>query len=49
MAEFTGVSDPYEVPAKADVRIDTTYLSAEAAAQQIILHLQTEGFLGRQS
>jgi sulfate adenylyltransferase len=44
--EFTGVSDPYEEPAKAEVRIDTTNLSAEAAAQHVILHLQTEGYLG---
>jgi adenylylsulfate kinase-like enzyme len=40
------VSDPYEEPAKAEVRIDTTNLSAEAAAQHVILHLQTEGYLG---
>ena len=36
-------------PRRPKCVIDTTYLSAEAAAQQIILHLQTEGFLGRQS
>jgi sulfate adenylyltransferase len=43
------VSDPYEVPGAAEVRIDTTDVSPEAAAQQIILHLQTEGYLGRPS
>jgi sulfate adenylyltransferase len=42
--EFTGVSDPYEAPATAEVRLDTSAVSAEAAAQQIILHLQTEGY-----
>jgi sulfate adenylyltransferase len=47
--EFTGVSDPYEVPEHAEVRIDTTDVSPEAAAQQIILHLQTEGYFGRSS
>jgi sulfate adenylyltransferase len=47
--EFTGVSDPYEVPDHAEVRIDTTDVTPEAAAQQIILHLQTEGYLGRPS
>ncbi len=26
--------------------IDTTNLSAEAAAQHVILHLQSEGYLG---
>jgi sulfate adenylyltransferase len=44
--EFTGVSDPYEVPAESEVRIDTSGVSAESAAQQVILHLQTEGYLG---
>ena len=47
--EFTGVSDPYEIPENAEVRIDTTGVSAEAAAQQVILHLQTEGYLGLSS
>ena len=47
--EFTGVSDPYEVPGNAEVSIDTSHLSAEAAAQHVILHLQTEGYLGRPS
>jgi sulfate adenylyltransferase len=44
--EFTGVSDPYEVPGHAEVRIDTSNVSAEAAAQHVIVHLQTEGYLG---
>ncbi|MGO9656999.1 MAG: bifunctional sulfate adenylyltransferase/adenylylsulfate kinase [Acidimicrobiales bacterium] len=47
--EFTGVSDPYEAPDQAEVRIDTTDVTPEASAQQIILHLQTEGYLGRPS
>ncbi len=44
--EFTGISDPYEVPADADVVIDTTELAPEEAAQEIILHLEREGFIG---
>ena len=44
--EFTGISDPYEAPADAEVVIDTTDLSAEEAAQEIILHLEREGFIG---
>jgi sulfate adenylyltransferase len=47
--EFTGVSDPYEAPEHSEVRIDTSDVTPEAAAQQIILHLQTEGYLGRPS
>jgi sulfate adenylyltransferase len=44
--EFTGISDPYEAPAKAEVVIDTAKLSPEEAAQTIILHLEREGFIG---
>ena len=33
---FTGISSPYEQPEKPEIRIDTTKLSAEAAANQII-------------
>jgi len=43
---FTGVSDPYEVPVDADVTIDTANLTPEEAAQEIILHLEREGFIG---
>ena len=43
--EFTGISDPYEEPADAEVTIDTTQLTPEEAAQEIILHLEHEGFL----
>ncbi len=44
--EFTGISDPYEEPVDADVRIDTTDLTPEEAAQQILLHLEKEGYIG---
>jgi sulfate adenylyltransferase len=44
--EFTGISDPYEAPSDAEVVIDTTVVSAEEAAQQIILHLEAEGYVG---
>ena len=33
---FTGISSPYEPPEKPEIRIDTTKLSAEEAANQII-------------
>ena len=35
-----------EVPADAEVTINTGELSAEEAAQEIILHLEREGFIG---
>ena len=46
LPEFTGISDPYEAPGDADVTIDTTQLTPEEAAQQIILHLESEGYVG---
>lgn len=44
--EFTGISDPYEEPTDADVVIDTGQLTAEEAAQEIVLHLEREGYIG---
>jgi len=44
--EFTGISDPYEAPIKAEVVINTADLSPEEAAQEIILHLEQQGFIG---
>ncbi|HVS66627.1 MAG TPA: bifunctional sulfate adenylyltransferase/adenylylsulfate kinase [Thermoanaerobaculia bacterium] len=43
---FTGISDPYEEPEDADLVIDTEAYSPEEAAQQVILHLEKEGFIG---
>ncbi len=47
--EFTGISDPYEEPIDADMVIDTTKLTAEEAAQQIILHLEKEGYVSAEA
>lgn len=44
--EFTGISYPYEAPVDADVRIATTDSTPEQAAQQILLHLEREGYVG---
>jgi len=46
LKEFTGISDPYETPTDAEVTINTGELSAEEAAQEIVLHLEREGFVG---
>jgi sulfate adenylyltransferase len=43
--EFTGISDPYEVPTDADVTIDTTATTPAEAAQEVLLHLEREGYL----
>ena len=42
---FTGISDPYEVPGDATLHIDTSDLTPEEAAQKVILHLESEGFI----
>ena len=42
---FTGISSPYEAPEDAELRIDTTTLSAEDAAELIVAQLDTRGFL----
>jgi len=44
--EFTGISDPYETPQNAEVVINTAELSPEEAAQEIILHLERQGYIG---
>ncbi len=43
--EFTGISDPYEVPGDAEVVIDTTELSPEEATHKLALYLANEGFI----
>lgn len=43
--EFTGVSDPYEVPEHPELAIDTTGRSIDEAVQQVLLKLEHEGYL----
>jgi bifunctional enzyme CysN/CysC len=42
LANFTGVDSPYEAPEEPDIRIDTTVMDAEAAAELIVRHLESE-------
>jgi sulfate adenylyltransferase len=42
---FTGVSDPYEAPADAEVVIDTIETSAEQEANRILDYLRSQGYL----
>jgi len=44
--EFTGISDPYEEPNDADLKIDTADMSPEECVQSVILHLEKEGYIG---
>ncbi len=45
--EFTGISAPYEAPEKPELRLDTTGLSVEQSARQIIGSLEQRGIIGR--
>jgi sulfate adenylyltransferase len=41
---FTGVDDPYEVPDSPELCIDTTDLTPDEAAQEILLYISQKGF-----
>ncbi|MEV1242579.1 adenylyl-sulfate kinase [Nonomuraea sp. NPDC050022] len=43
--EFTGISDPYEEPDDADLIIDTTHISIEAAVTQVLGALRSGGWV----
>ncbi len=40
---FTGIDDPYESPSDAEVVIDTTDVSVDAAAVKVLSHMQLRG------
>jgi sulfate adenylyltransferase len=42
---FTGIDDPYEIPENPEVCIDTTDLTPDEAALEIVLELQQQGYL----
>jgi sulfate adenylyltransferase len=43
--EFTGISDPYEKPADAEITLDTQKYSPEELSNQILLYLEKEGYI----
>ena len=43
--EFTGISDPYETPEDAELRIDTSNLSSEEGVKVILDRLVNDGYL----
>jgi len=45
LKNFTGIDSPYEVPARPEIRIDTTATSAEDAAEMIVTYLRERGIL----
>ncbi|OJH44384.1 bifunctional sulfate adenylyltransferase/adenylylsulfate kinase [Paracoccus sp. SM22M-07] len=44
--EFTGISDPYEVPQNPELTVDTTDIDVDAAAHQVLLKLEAMGLIG---
>jgi bifunctional enzyme CysN/CysC len=46
LKNFTGIDSPYETPEGAEIRIDTTKLSAEEAADLVVSHLKAAGVTG---
>jgi sulfate adenylyltransferase len=47
LPEFTGISDPYDVPDDADLTINAGTLSVSAAARAVLAHLESAGYLPR--
>ncbi len=47
--EFTGISDPYDVPENPELSIDTSQLAPAEAVQEIMLYLLKEGYLDESS
>jgi sulfate adenylyltransferase len=43
--EFTGISDPYEVPQDADIRIDTSVQDVGSAVDVVLDELRTKGYV----
>ncbi|HXK56603.1 MAG TPA: adenylyl-sulfate kinase, partial [Gammaproteobacteria bacterium] len=43
--DFTGISDPYDVPACPELRLDTSTLTPAQAVQEVLLYLFKEGFI----
>lgn len=45
MKGFTGIDDPYEIPAKADLVLDTSQLSVMESVQQILQTIEKMGYI----
>jgi sulfate adenylyltransferase len=43
--EFTGISDPYDVPENPELRIDTQNVDVDTCAHQVILMLESMGLI----
>jgi len=43
--EFTGISDPYDIPEKPELRLDTENVEVDHCAHQVILKLESMGLI----
>jgi bifunctional enzyme CysN/CysC len=46
LKNFTGIDSPYEAPEHPEIRIDTTRISADEAADLVVAHLKAAGVTG---
>jgi bifunctional enzyme CysN/CysC len=46
LANFTGIDSPYEAPENAEIRVDTSVLPADQAADRILEALRARGVIG---
>jgi bifunctional enzyme CysN/CysC len=46
LKNFTGIDSPYEAPEDPEIRIDTTRISADEAADLVVAHLKAAGVTG---
>lgn len=45
LKEFTGISDPYEIPENPELRIDTQGITPDMVAHRILVKLESMGFI----
>ncbi|WP_322894824.1 MULTISPECIES: bifunctional sulfate adenylyltransferase/adenylylsulfate kinase [unclassified Yoonia] len=45
IAEFTGISDPYDVPENPELSLDTENMTVDTCAHQVILKLESMGLI----
>ena len=43
--EFTGISDPYEVPENPEISVDTSDLTPDLVAHRVLVKLESLGFI----
>ena len=47
IANFTGISDPYEAPENPEVVVDSEFETVEESAAKILAHLEERGWVSK--